>query len=614
VERAQLFYNWYRNSEELRNGPGVAVARRVWRREMFRDLPLDDAGNLRFPGGAEAWGLASGAGDDAIVGQAFLESMAPVAKIEERRKTPLDSASVRLLAQHYAAWGPLFPYFEKLPGLGSGEFEALAAFERAASARPAAVRNIVLGEWHSLVKLVELGTASGALDSAAGARAFRRACEALSAPDFSGQAIAALKEMAGESAPLDGAVVSALLRLSPERRISFDRVREMLQAPALASMQGDSDSGTLAALAGTVYAALLDPERLLVSYDSLLVGKHRFVEDKSSGLFVRSELKASSDQAGSYFSGGFMEFEEAAKTLGHGKASFAADYAGAASPNPAPAELAAAAAGPPPEALFRTSARLVEIYATVTEDRGRYVGNLRRGDFTVLDDGQSVEINTFESLETGVSVAVLLDTTGSMAAALPALRNAALKLIDDLRPIDSVAVYAFNETTFDLQPFTTDKGAARRAVLHTRFGGSTALDDALVRVTRDISGRTGKKAIVVFTDGADNKSVLTADTAIRQAKAAGVPVYAMAHGDALKDAALLKNLSALASSTGGLSFAVHDAAEMNAVFDHVSHDVEHGYLLSFKPTAAEKGPWRKLELVLRDGKGRRVRAREGYFP
>jgi VWFA-related protein len=285
-----------------------------------------------------------------------------------------------------------------------------------------------------------------------------------------------------------------------------------------------------------------------------------------------------------------------------------------ASPSPPPAKAAGEVSGLPPELVFRTSARLVEIYATVTDDRGRYVDNLGRSDFTVLDNGKPVEIGTFENLESGVSVALLLDTTGSMAAALPALRNSALKLIDDLRPIDSVAVYGFNETTFELQPFTTDKGAAKRAVLHTRYMGSTALHDALVHVTGDISGRTGKKAIVVFTDGADNMSTLTADAVVRQARAAGVPVYAMAHGEALTDRVLLKNLNALANATGGLSFAVHGAAEMNSVFDHVSHDIAHGYLLSFKPAAGEKRAWRTLELVLRDGRGRKVRAREGYFP
>jgi VWFA-related protein len=200
-----------------------------------------------------------------------------------------------------------------------------------------------------------------------------------------------------------------------------------------------------------------------------------------------------------------------------------------------------------------------------------------------------------------------------MAAALAALRSSALKLIDDLRPIDSVAAYSFNDSTEELQAFTTDKAAIKLAVLHIRHKGTTALHDALVRVTKQISPRTGKKAIVVFTDGADNSSLLASDAAIRAAKEAGVPVYAMAYGDALKSPVLLANLEAIANATGGLSLPVRDAAEMNSVFARVSHDITHGYLLSFKPTAVDKR-WHALQLVLRNPQGRKVRARGGYFP
>jgi Ca-activated chloride channel family protein len=90
-----------------------------------------------------------------------------------------------------------------------------------------------------------------------------------------------------------------------------------------------------------------------------------------------------------------------------------------------------------------------------------------------------------------------------MQNALPPLKSAALKLIGEMRPTDAVAVYSFNVAVTELQPFTTDKAAAERAILRIRAEGATALYDALVRVNRDLAGRTGKKAIVVFTDGSD---------------------------------------------------------------------------------------------------------------
>jgi Ca-activated chloride channel family protein len=222
-------------------------------------------------------------------------------------------------------------------------------------------------------------------------------------------------------------------------------------------------------------------------------------------------------------------------------------------------------------------------------------------------------IVAFEPELSEVSCVLLLDTTGSMLAALPALKNAALKLIGNLRPADAVAVYSFNESLTELQPFTTDKNAAKRAVLRTHANGSTALYDALTRVNRDLSGRPGKKAIVVFTDGDDNVSTLTAETAIQRAKSSGVPIYTVAQGEALTQPAFLKLLAGISKATGGVSFAIRDSREIRAVFERVSQDLTHGYLLAFQPPPANDHAWHSIEVVVRS-KNVKVRAREGYYP
>ena len=80
-----------------------------------------------------------------------------------------------------------------------------------------------------------------------------------------------------------------------------------------------------------------------------------------------------------------------------------------------------------------------------------------------------------------------------MQAALPALKATALKLLGELRPIDSVAIYSFSDSVTVLQPFTADKNAAARAVLRTRAFGKTALYDALTRVSRELAGRTARR-------------------------------------------------------------------------------------------------------------------------
>jgi VWFA-related protein len=607
---AERFYNWYRASNELRNG--VNPMRASWREAVFQDLPLDESGRVYFPGRKEAWTDAPGADEDVLFKLASLEALVPLAKLEKKRKAPFDADSVRLLTRRYNQWKPLFPYFEKLPALAGADFQALAAFEQAVSGRPPAVRNTILGEWHSLIKLIELGSAAGSLDAAAGARAFRGVCVALSGPDYSARALAELQKLVG--APGDVEAVAAFLRLSGERRAAFNRVGEMQKS---LSGVASPDERALAMLAGVVYAALLGPDILLVSEDPLLLSKHKFVKDaQDAPIFSSSSLTRLNESPGSFFEGGFMTFEESAQSLARGgspgtirTAAAAATPSPASGPAPVPMEPAFS-----PEAIFRTSVRLVEVYATVTDGRGRYVDDLVSADFEVLDDEVPAKVEIFESSASGVSVALALDTTGSMQAALPALKSAALRLIADLRPVDSVAVYAFNDKVSQLQSFTTNRDIARRAVLRTRVSGPTGFHDALVRVARDLSVRPGKKAIVVFTDGVDNASSLTSDSAIKRAKSEGVTIYTIAQGDALKSPKLLTQLETVAKGTGGLAFAVKFPAEIRAVFDHISQDLQHGYFLTFHPASDVQQKWHPITVALTEARGLTVRARQGYNP
>jgi VWFA-related protein len=165
-----------------------------------------------------------------------------------------------------------------------------------------------------------------------------------------------------------------------------------------------------------------------------------------------------------------------------------------------------------------------------------------------------------------------------------------------------------------MQPFTTDHAAAARAVGRTEPGGETALYDALIRVNRDLATRTGKKVIVVFTDGEDNASTLTAATAILRARTAGIPIYTIAQGHALNHSTLLRDLTGISRATGGLSFTIAGPEEIGSVFRSILQDLLHGYLLAFRPPPVEDRAWRRIEVQVRAAPGHNVRAREGYYP
>lgn len=268
---------------------------------------------------------------------------------------------------------------------------------------------------------------------------------------------------------------------------------------------------------------------------------------------------------------------------------------------------------PPNDPVFKADGRIVEVYTTVTDSRGRYVDDLDAGQFSVLEQGNSKPVLAFENHNAPVSVALLFDTTGSMANTLPLLKAAALQLVDDLRPADSVAVYTFNESVNENQPLTTDKDAARRAIFKTHAAGNTALYDALVRVNRDLTSRGGKKFIIVFTDGSDNASMLTSAVSVERARSRGIPIYTIVEGEALEHRQLIGELARISQATGGSQFLIHRLSDIAPVFEKVSQDLMHGYLVAFQPSQGNNHEWRKIEVVLGRTKGLQIRAREGFY-
>lgn len=267
-----------------------------------------------------------------------------------------------------------------------------------------------------------------------------------------------------------------------------------------------------------------------------------------------------------------------------------------------------------PSAVIKVQVRLVEVYASVHDQKGHFVDGLSRENFQILEDGKPQQIATFDSTFQNLSCGILLDTTGSMSEALPRVKNSIVKLIDELGPQDSVAIYTFDQRLVVRQDFTTDKSAAKHAALRTRAEGATALFDALSEASQEVSQRSGKKVLILFTDGDDNSSALTASAAVARAKKAGVPLYSIAEGEATHSKNLRKLLDDLSQQTGGEAYEVKKPREIEQVFHEISEDLRHLYMISYSPPDdVHDGKWRKIDLLVRGMRDYRVRAREGYF-
>jgi VWFA-related protein len=280
--------------------------------------------------------------------------------------------------------------------------------------------------------------------------------------------------------------------------------------------------------------------------------------------------------------------------------------------------LAAMAQGADPAApslpTFRAEARLVQAYVSIFDKHGNPLPNLTRDRFHVLDAGHAQALSVFEGAEDAVSCALLLDTTGSMTEYLPALRIAAMHFVDELRADESVAVYTFNRTLQVNQKFTTDKKLVKTAIMRTSAAGMTRLFDSVAQVSRDLEAREGKKALVVFTDGDDNASMLNAAGAIGKAKQSGVPIYVVAQGSGLKDARLMKILEDLAAGTGGIAFRLAKPEKVGEVFSEISRNLLHTYLLSWKLPEEAGTSWRPIKITVAGVEDARIRARQGYWP
>jgi Ca-activated chloride channel family protein len=276
--------------------------------------------------------------------------------------------------------------------------------------------------------------------------------------------------------------------------------------------------------------------------------------------------------------------------------------------------LFTAAAESGQDIAFEEEVDLVEVYATVFDQYGQAVGGLTRDQFAILDNGKARSIRVFEPTYGAMSCALLLDTTGSIRLALPVVINGARDFIATLRPGDSVGVYAFTDHLEQLQEMTTGRDVSTTVFTQLRAHGRTALFDSIAQFAVDLEKKPGKKAIVVLTDGGDNASVLNREAAAASARKAGVPIFAVAEGEALHDNAAADLLRDLAESTGGRMYKTNHSKEIESVFRAIGHYLLNGYLLAFQaPSEAKTTSWHELQVLIKNpSEPLKVRARTGY--
>ncbi len=280
---------------------------------------------------------------------------------------------------------------------------------------------------------------------------------------------------------------------------------------------------------------------------------------------------------------------------------------------------------------FKSSTDLVTLNVTVTDLKEQYITGLTKDDFAVFDDGVPQQVTFFASTNVPLDLAIMIDTSASMADKMTFVHDAATKFAHTLRKSDRAEIIGFSDQASVLQPFTGDIALLDAAIDATAPHGSTALYTSLYVAIEDLA-RLGKKeggvrrqAIVVLTDGEDTSSLLTFDDLVDSAKRAGVAVYTISVVSPFDTKKLEEGgsrrfstesdfaLKTLAQDTGGRSFFPMQLKDLDGVYEHIAQELSFQYSLAYTPKLYGDGAFHRLIVRVLNHPEARSRTRAGYY-
>jgi VWFA-related protein len=255
---------------------------------------------------------------------------------------------------------------------------------------------------------------------------------------------------------------------------------------------------------------------------------------------------------------------------------------------------------------------VVQVTAVVTDGNGRFVRGLKAADFAVAEDGKPQKITHFAAENIPLELVTAIDVSASMVDALPGVRAAAKRFLSALEPRDQVTLLGFNDNIFTLARRSTDHTARDRAIDRLAAWGGTALYDVIIQALDTLGRQSGRRSMVLFSDGDDKSSHATLEAAIARTEESDATIYAVGQGRAVHSRDLQKLMERLAEISGGRSFFSEEPEKLNAIFAEIIEDIRNQYLLAYPaPSDKRDGVWHRIQVQVPGGKYR-VRARQGY--
>ena len=353
---------------------------------------------------------------------------------------------------------------------------------------------------------------------------------------------------------------------------------------------------------------------------------------------------------------------------------------GANYPNGRKPETQAQQSPTPPEEvdagdIIRVNTTLVTVPVSVMDRDGRYVPNLQKEDFRIWEDGIEQQVAFFASVDKPFSVVLMLDVSPSTQFRLEDIQDAAISFVNQLRPDDRVMVVSFCEDIRVLSDFTTDRSKLQRAIYRAKTDSGTSIYDAVDAViNKHLSHVSGRKAIVLFTDGVDTTSEHASyESTVTDAQELDALIYPVQYNTAMDMGQVVmvpqvtidvfgqilggifgggrggrrggypgggggggypgggggyprprgtargdyevgaRYLIELANSTGGREYPADSLQNMSSAFANVAEELRRQYTIGYYPKRAPEAGQRRMIRVRANQPNLAVRSRESYI-
>ena len=308
------------------------------------------------------------------------------------------------------------------------------------------------------------------------------------------------------------------------------------------------------------------------------------------------------------------------------------------------------------EAHIHVIVDLVQLNVAVTDNKGDYITGIRPQDFLVTEDGIPQKLATFSegneptrrlvdlatapsgegkpaaadnqelpaqvsgqtlgSLTAGANVFILFDTSNYMYRGFVFAQDAIADFVRSLENADKVAFYSYSRNLSRAAALTADRSAVLRGVRTTVAGDDAALYNCLLLTVKDASQFTGRKVVVVFSNGPDNASMVPPEDVAELAQSTGIPIYMISTQQAKLEPVSTAVFERMTAATGGKAYFAKNWKEERRAFSSIRDDLAHLYALSYYPQPNPNTGWRAISVKLVGDriKNYHIRTRNGYRP